>query len=403
MKKFIKFIAVLAVLAGVGYYFYDKNFNVPQGDQFITSKAVRGELVKSIESNGEIYATELIDVGAQVGGQIKKLYVKLGDVVKAGDMIAEIDSATQQNNVDTKKAQLGIYEAKLNSAKVALEISKTKFKREQELFAKNATSKEEFENAKNTLAANEASLKEIEAQIVQAKISLNTAQIDLGYTKIIAPKGGVVVSVQVEEGQTVNSNQITPTIVNIADLSKVQLKMEIAEGDITKIKVGSKVEYSILSEPNRKFYARISSIDPGLTTLSNGKYKTTSSSGTTASSSSSSAIYYYAKAVVDNPDGTLRIGMTTQNTIILDSAKDAVIVPSIAIKKEDGKSIVYVLKRGENGLETAERREVQTGLIDSLKTQILSGVEEGEEVVTKRNSAAEINAMLEKEKRRMKL
>ena len=403
MKNFIKFIAVLAVLAGVGYYFYNKNFNVPQADQFITSKAVRGELVKSIESNGEIYATELIDVGAQVGGQIKKLYVKLGDVVKAGDMIAEIDSATQQNNVDTKKAQLGIYEAKLNSAKVALEISKTKFKREQELFAKNATSKEEFENAKNTLAANEASLKEIEAQIVQAKISLNTAQIDLGYTKIIAPKGGVVVSVQVEEGQTVNSNQTTPTIVNIADLSKVQLKMEIAEGDITKIKVGSKVEYSILSEPNRKFYARISSIDPGLTTLSNGKYTTTTSSGSTASSSSSSAIYYYAKAVVDNPDGTLRIGMTTQNTIILDSAKDAVIVPSIAIKKEDGKSIVYVLKRGENGLETAERREVQTGLIDSLKTQILSGVEEGEEVVTKRNSAAEINAMLEKEKRRMKL
>ena len=402
MKKLIKFIAVFAVLAGAGYYFYDKNFNVPQGDQFITSKAVRGELVKSIESNGEIYATELIDVGAQVGGQIKKLYVKLGDVVKAGDMIAEIDSATQQNNVDTKKAQLGIYEAKLNSAKVALEISKTKFKREQELFAKNATSKEEFENAKNTLAANEASLKEIEAQIAQAKISLNTAQIDLGYTKIIAPKGGVVVSVQVEEGQTVNSNQTTPTIVNIADLSKVQLKMEIAEGDITKIKVGSKVEYSILSEPNRKFYAQISSIDPGLTTLSNGKYKTTSSSGSTTSSSSSSAIYYYAKAVVDNPDGTLRIGMTTQNTVILDSAKDAVIVPSIAVKNEEGKSVVYVLKRDENGLETAERREVQTGLIDSLKTQILSGVEEGEDVVTKRNSAAEISEMLEKEKRKMK-
>ena len=401
MKKLIKFIAVFAVLAGVGYYFYDKNFNIPQVDQFITSKAVRGELVKSIESNGEIYATELIDVGAQVGGQIKKLYVKLGDVVKAGDMIAEIDSATQQNNVDTKKAQLGIYEAKLNSAKVALEISKTKFKREQELFAKNATSKEEFENAKNTLAANEASLKEIEAQVAQAKISLNTAQIDLGYTKITAPKDGVVVSVQVEEGQTVNSNQTTPTIVNIADLSKVQLKMEIAEGDITKIKVGSKVEYSILSEPNRKFHAHISSIDPGLTTLSNGKYKTTSSSGSTTSSSSSSAIYYYAKAVVDNPDGTLRIGMTTQNTIILDSVKNAVIVPSIAIKKEDGKSVVYVLKKCKDGLDTAERREVQTGLIDSLKTQILSGVEEGEEVVTKRNSAAEISKMLEKEKRKM--
>ena len=93
--------------------------------------------------------------------------------------------------------------------------------------------------------------------------------------------------------------------------------------------------------------------------------------------------------------------MTTQNTVILDSVKDAVIVPSIAIKKEDGKSVVYVLKKGKDGLDTAERREVQTGLIDSLKTQILSGVEEGEEVVTKRNSAAEISEMLEKEKRKM--
>ena len=148
MKKFIKFVLFLALVAGGGYYFYDKNFNVPQVDQFITSKAVRGELIKSIESNGEIYATELIDVGAQVSGQIKKLYVKLGDVVKAGDMIAEIDGSTQQNNVDTKKAQLGIYEAKLNSARVALEIARNKFDREKELYAKNATSKEDFENAK---------------------------------------------------------------------------------------------------------------------------------------------------------------------------------------------------------------------------------------------------------------
>ncbi len=390
MKKFIKFILFLALVAGGGYYFYDKNFNVPQVDQFITSKAVRGELIKSIESNGEIYATELIDVGAQVSGQIKKLYVKLGDVVKAGDMIAEIDGSTQQNNVDTKKAQLGIYEAKLNSARVALEIARNKFDREKELYAKNATSKEDFENAKNTLAINEASLKEIQAQIIQAKISLSTAQIDLGYTKIVAPKDGVIVSVRVEEGQTVNSNQTAPTIVNIADLSKVQLKMEIAEGDITKIKVGSVVEYSILSEPDRKFKTVISSVDPGLTTLSNGNYSTTANSSSGSSSSSSSAIYYYAKAIVDNSEGILRIGMTTQNTIHLESVKDAVIVPSMAIKKENGKHVVYVLKSDKS----AQRREVQIGLVDSLRTQIKSGVEEGEDVVTSKSTAAELSDMV---------
>ncbi|WP_172199542.1 efflux RND transporter periplasmic adaptor subunit [Campylobacter sp. RM16188] len=388
MKNFIKFVVIAAVIAACGYFVYEKYFKEEKKDEFITSVAVRGDLTKSIDSNGEIYANELIDVGAQVSGQIKKLYVKLGDRVKAGDMIAEIDSATQQNNVDTKKAQLGIYEAKLNSAKVALEIAESKFKREKELFSKNATSKEEFENAKNSLAVTKANIKEIEAQITQTKISLNTAQIDLGYTKIVAPKEGTIVSVQVEEGQTVNSNQTTPTIVNIADLTKLKLKMEIAEGDITKIKVGSKVEYSILSEPNKKFQTQISSIDPGLTTLSNGKYSQTSTSAN--SSSSSSAIYYYANAVIDNKDEILRIGMTTQNIITLANVKDTIIIPSIAIKKEGGKNYVSVLK-GDNSVE---KREVVVGLTDNLKSQIINGVSEGEKVVTSRGSAAEINDML---------
>ncbi|WP_169942795.1 efflux RND transporter periplasmic adaptor subunit [Campylobacter sp. RM15925] len=388
MKNFIKFVVIAAIIVACGYFVYEKYFKEEKKDEFITSVAVRGDLTKSIDSNGEIYANELIDVGAQVSGQIKKLYVKLGDRVKAGDMIAEIDSATQQNNVDTKKAQLGIYEAKLNSAKVALEIAESKFKREKELFSKNATSKEEFENAKNSLAVTKANIKEIEAQITQTKISLNTAQIDLGYTKIVAPKEGTIVSVQVEEGQTVNSNQTTPTIVNIADLTKLKLKMEIAEGDITKIKVGSKVEYSILSEPNKKFQTQISSIDPGLTTLSNGKYSQTSTSAN--SSSSSLAIYYYANAVIDNKDEILRIGMTTQNIITLASVKDAIIIPSIAIKKEGGKNYVSVLK-GDNSVE---KREVVVGLTDNLKSQIINGVSEGEKVVTSRGSAAEINDML---------
>lgn len=396
MKKIIKFIIFLAILSACFYFAYEKYFKEEKKDEFITSVAVRGDLSKSIDSNGEIYANELIDVGAQVSGQIKKLYVKLGDKVKAGDMIAEIDSATQQNNVDTKRAQLGIYEAKLNSAKVALEIAESKFNREKELFGKNATSKEEFESAKNSLAVTKANVKEIEAQIAQTKISLNTAQIDLGYTKIVAPKEGTIVSVQVEEGQTVNSNQATPTIVNIADLTKLKLKMEIAEGDITKIKVGSKVEYLILSEPNKKFYTQISSIDPGLTTLSDGKYSQKST--VSSSTSSSSAIYYYANAVVENKDEILRIGMTTQNTIMLESVKEAIIIPTVAIKKEGGKQYVNVLK---DNLQV-EKREVAVGLTDGLKSQIISGVSEGEKVITSRSSAAELDKMIELEDRRMR-
>ena len=394
MKK-TKILIILLILGVCGYFVYDKFFKVKEEEvEFITKKAKKGSFSKKVDATGEIFATELIDVGAQVSGQIKKLYVKLGDQVKKGDMIASIDSSTQQNSIDNKEAQLAIYKAQLESAKVALNIAKTQFDREKALFAKNATSKQEFESAKNTYSANSAKIKELEAQIKQTNIELSTAKINLGYTKITAPRDGTVVSVQVEEGQTVNANQTTPTIVNIADLSHVKMKMQIAEGDITKIKVGTPVEYSILSEPTKKFQTTVSSIDPGLTTLSDGSYGSSSSSKSSysSSSSSSSAVYYYAQSIVDNKDGILRIGMTTQNELLIANVKDAIIVPSIGIKKDENGTFVYVLKDGK-----AVKTAVKTGIKDNLDTQIISGINEGDEIITSQGSSSEIAKMIAKE------
>ncbi|WP_107930519.1 efflux RND transporter periplasmic adaptor subunit [Campylobacter concisus] len=394
MKK-TKILIILLILGVGGYFVYDKFFNIKDEKvEFITKKAKKGSFSKKVDATGEIFATELIDVGAQVSGQIKKLYVKLGDQVKKGDMIASIDSSTQQNSIDNKEAQLAIYKAQLESAKVALNIAKTQFDRENALFSKNATSKQEFESAKNTYSANSAKIKELEAQIKQTNIELSTAKINLGYTKITAPRDGTVVSVQVEEGQTVNANQTTPTIVNIADLSHVKMKMQIAEGDITKIKVGTPVEYSILSEPTKKFQTTVSSIDPGLTTLSDGSYGSSSSSKSSysSSSSSSSAVYYYAQSIVDNKDRILRIGMTTQNELLIANVEDAIIVPSIGIKKDENGTFVYVLKDGKP-VKTA----VKTGIKDNLDTQIISGINEGDEIITSQGSSSEIAKMIAKE------
>ena len=394
MKK-SKILIILLILGVGGYFIYDKFFKIKDEKvEFITKKAKKGSFSKKVDATGEIFATELIDVGAQVSGQIKKLYVKLGDQVKKGDMIASIDSSTQQNSIDNKEAQLAIYKAQLESAKVALNIAKTQFDRENALFSKNATSKQEFESAKNTYSANSAKIKELEAQIKQTNIELSTAKINLGYTKITAPRDGTVVSVQVEEGQTVNANQTTPTIVNIADLSHVKMKMQIAEGDITKIKVGTPVEYSILSEPTKKFQTTVSSIDPGLTTLSDGSYGSSSSSKSSysSSSSSSSAVYYYAQSIVDNKDGILRIGMTTQNELLIANVEDAIIVPSIGIKKDENGTFVYVLKDGKP-VKTA----VKTGIKDNLDTQIISGINEGDEIITSQGSSSEIAKMIAKE------
>ncbi|WP_462105584.1 efflux RND transporter periplasmic adaptor subunit [Campylobacter concisus] len=394
MKK-TKILIILLILGVGGYFIYDNFFKVKDEKvEFITKKAKKGSFSKKVDATGEIFATELIDVGAQVSGQIKKLYVKLGDQVKKGDMIASIDSSTQQNSIDNKEAQLAIYKAQLESAKVALNIAKTQFDRENALFSKNATSKQEFESAKNTYSANSAKIKELEAQIKQTNIELSTAKINLGYTKITAPRDGTVVSVQVEEGQTVNANQTTPTIVNIADLSHVKMKMQIAEGDITKIKVGTPVEYSILSEPTKKFQTTVSSIDPGLTTLSDGSYGSSSSSKSSysSSSSSSSAVYYYAQSIVDNKDGILRIGMTTQNELLIANVEGAIIVPSIGIKKDENGTFVYLLKDGK-----AVKTAVKTGIKDNLDTQIISGINEGDEIITSQGSSSEIAKMIAKE------
>lgn len=382
--KITLFLALAIALLIWGYFGF---FKQDEEIIYITQKAEFGDITKRVEAVGEIYATELVAVGAQVGGEIKKLYVKLGDVVKKGDMIAEIDSRSQQNTVDNRKAQLDIYEASLDSANIALQSANAELKRQQGLKRSGATSTKEFQNAKQNAAAAKARVAELKAQIKQAKIALSTALIDLGYTKITAPMDGTIVSVRIEQGQTINSVQSAPTLVNIADLSEVKMKIQISEGDITKIRPGAKVRYTILSEPSRSFEAKIDSIDPGLTTLSDGSY---SSSGT----GSSSAVYYYAQCLIKNEDKLLRIGMSTQNSIDIASASNAIIVPTLAIKTQKGKKFIQVLKDGK-----PQKREITTGISDSLSTQVLSGVSQGEEVITASGTKSEIDSMVASAKR----
>lgn len=363
-------------------------------DKYITTVVKRGDIVQSVDAVGEVFASNLVDVGAQVSGQIKELYVKVGDKVKAGDKIAQIDSIKQQNTLDQQLAALEILEAKLNSAKISVDIALKQYKREQNLAKQNATSQESLENAKDTYSLKLASLKEIEAQIKQTGIEINTARTNLGYTDIRAPFDGVVVSVPVEVGQTINANQTTPTLVNIADLSKMEIRLQVSEGDIPNIKVGNKVEYSILSNNTKKFTAYISSIDPGLTTLSDGKYSTSNSNS--SSTSSSSAVYYYAKVNVDNSDEILRIGMTTENKIIIAENKDVLYLPTMAIKSgKDGK-FVYI----KNG-DKIEQRAITTGITNGINTQILSGLSENEEVIYFHLNSASMQNMMNGSKRPM--
>ena len=377
MKKVTKWgiglLAVAALAAGMWWWLKPKN-----EINYLTEPVVRTSIAQTVSATGEISAAQLVDVGAQASGQIKKLHVTLGQQVKKGDLIAEIDSTSQLNNLNTNKAKLDTYQAQLVSAEIALRSADKKYQREQALWKEDATSREALEDGQDAFAAAKASVAELKSSIRQTQIAINSAEADLGYTRITAPMDGTVVAIPVEEGQTVNANQTTPTIVQVADLSTMLNKMQIAEGDVNKVKAGMKLTFTTLSQPDNVREATLESIDPGLTTMSQGSY-------TTSTDTTDSAIYYYARSLVPNEDNVLHIGMTTENTIIINQAEKVLAVPKLAVKQRGGKQYVRVL--GENN--QPQEKEITTGLSDNMNTEVKSGLGEGENVIISEAAAGE--------------
>lgn len=373
-KKLLVYVILAATAAGLYFKYFKKEDTIT----YITQPVRRQNVEKVVNATGEVKAVDLVTVGAQVSGKIEKLYVLIGQTVKMGDMIAEIDSTTQQNDVDIAKAKMSSYQAQLKAAKTSLKIARKQYQRMQNLKKQNAASTEDLENAEDSYEAAMSKVAEIEASLKETEISLSTAETNLGYTKITAPLDGTIVSVPVKVGQTINAAMDTPTIVQIADLRQMEIYIEISEGDIGNIKPGVKVTYSVLADMNKVYETTLKSIDPALTLLTDDQY--------TEVVDSSEAIYFYGRLVVPNADGKLRIGMTTQNVIYVESAEDVLTVPAMALKGDvDGK---YVEVRTAEGVE---RRPVITGVSDDLNVEIKKGVSEGEEVVIAKMSSAEIS------------
>ena len=374
MKKRFFILLGLLVAAGAAYYFFSSNSK--QETTYLTESVTRGNVEKTVVASGSVESVNEVDVGAQASGKITKLYVKLGQEIKKGEMIADIDSTTQINTLNTKKAALVSYQAQLKAKKTAYDVALSSYNRLSKLYTQKATSLDSVNAAKSTLDNAKAEMEAIEANIKQAEIEVNTAETNVGYTKITAPMDGTVISVPVSEGQTVNANQTTPTIVTIADLSKMKIKPEISEGDITKVKAGQEVSFTILSDSQTVYHSVIDSVDPANTTITDSS-STSSSTNSSSSSSTTSAIYYYANVLIDNPDRTLRIGMTTENNIKIANAKDVLLISNMAIQKRDGKSVVNIL----NDKNQPEQREVETGVQNDFHTEIKSGLNEGEKVI----------------------
>ncbi|OOF40458.1 efflux transporter periplasmic adaptor subunit [Rodentibacter rarus] len=379
MKKIFVILGLL-IIGGIAYAFLAGNSH--QQSTYLTENVTRGNIEKTVVASGSISSINEVDVGAQVSGKITKLYVTLGQEVKKGDLIADIDSTTQINNLNTKKAALASYQAQLKAKETALTVAQSAYSRYSKLYGQKATSLDELNNAKNTFDAAKSEVDALKESIKQAEIEVNTAETNVGYTQITSPIDGTIISTPISEGQTVNSAQTTPTIVTVADLTKMRVKPEISEGDITKVKAGQAVSFTILSAPNTHYKAVISSVDPATTTKSDN---TSSSSSSSSTSSSTTAVYYYANLIVDNPDRTLRIGMTTENNIKIADAQNVLLVSNMAIQKREGKTFVNILNENHQ----PEMREVEIGVQNDFQTEIKSGLAEGEKVIVSQVAVGE--------------
>ncbi|MDY4011987.1 MAG: efflux RND transporter periplasmic adaptor subunit [Fusobacterium gastrosuis] len=376
IKKYLKLIIVasLVILGSACYTIFKK----PKDEvKYLTETVKKGNISQTITASGTVRSSNRVEVGAQVSGKITSINVSLGQEVKKGDLIATIDSLTQNNNLEEAKSKLKSYEAQRKSAKVKLQVAQSKFNRMSNLYREKSISQDDYESSKEELEIAKASVAEYDELIAQASISVKTAETNLSYTTITSPIDGVIISIPVSVGQTVNSNQSAPTIVQVADINKMLIKAEVAEGDITKVKNGMEVEISSLANPELKYKSTVQSVDLATSTLTDDEYS--------ESVSNSSAVYYYANIILDNTDNNLRIGMTTTNTITIKAENNILLVPTVAVQKVDNKNIVKVLKE-KNQVET---REVIVGISDGLSTEIKDGLKEGEEIIVTQLSGTE--------------
>ncbi|MBB3196999.1 efflux RND transporter periplasmic adaptor subunit [Roseateles terrae] len=369
-----RLVLLLVVLVVLGFIVKAVWFSPPPPPQVTTAVVERGDLEESVLATGTINAYKLVSVGARATGEVKRLHVALGDQVKEGQLIAEIDALTQQNALRDAQASLRSAEALLASRRATLAQAELTLKRQRALNEADAGARADLETAEATLGTARADVESQQALVAQAKVNVDTAQVNLGYARVVAPMDGTVVAIVTEQGQTVNATQSAPTIIKLARLDTMTIKAKISEADVPRVRPGMPVYFSLLGDPDRRIEAKLRAIEPGDTTLAD----TTSS--TSSSTSTTSAIYYNGIFDVPNPSGQLRINMTAQTTIVLDQAKGVLLVPSAALGKKDAQGRYTVRVQQPDG--RIEPRTMRIGLNSRVRAQVLEGLKEGERVVT---------------------
>lgn len=367
----------LAVVAGAAWAVKAVWFAPPPPAPVAWAAVQRGDLELSVLATGTLNAARLVSVGARMGGEVKRLAVALGDQVKQGQLIAEIDALTQRQELRDAEAALRGAEALSVARQAVVAQAEQNARRQRELAAADAGVRAEQEAAEAALATAQAEAAAQQALVAQARVRVDTARLNLGYARVLAPMDGTVVAIVTEQGQTVNAALSTPTIVKLAQLDRMTIKARISEADMPRVRAGMPASVSLLGNPDHRIAATVRALEPGDTTLADAATAAASPAGPGATQ----AIYYNGILDVPNRDGALRINMTAQTSIVVASAKSALSIPADALGAIDAQGQRHTVRViGPDG--RIQERLVRIGLNNRVRVQVLEGLAVGERVVT---------------------
>jgi macrolide-specific efflux system membrane fusion protein len=375
-NKVIAFLVVVSLVAG-GCFWYAAA-QKPQRDSLRPIAVTRGTIEEVVTAQGKLEAKQYVDVGTQVSGQVKKIHVDIGDTVTKGELLAEIDPRVYQAQVEANEARINSLKAQLNQQKAELTLAEQNLKRNQNLIAINAVSQQALQESESQAAVAKAQVESIAAQIQETESNLRGNRTNLGFTKIYAPMAGTVTTMPAREGQTLNANQTTPTVLQVANLDIMTVRANVAEADVSRLKEGMAVYFTTLGNTERRWQGKVRQILPSPQIVND-------------------VVLYDVLIDVKNEGRQLMTGMTTQVFFIFGKAENATIIPAEAltrpVPKEDSElgKAYRVAVMTETG---REQRVIHVGLQTRTQAEVKGGLKAGDRILVNRpagSAAAQAN------------
>ena len=365
--KLIGFLAAGALIAG-GWYWYAAAARKPGQDALQPVAITRGTIEEVVTAQGKLEAKQYVDVGTQVSGQLKKIYVQIGDTVTKGQLVAEIDPRVYEAQVEASEAHINSLMAQLNQQKAQAVLAEQTLKRNQSLITADAVSKQALQESESQAAAAKAQVDSIAAQIQETESNLKGIRTNLGFTKIYAPMSGTITTMPAREGQTLNANQTAPTVLQVANLDVMTVRAQVAEADVTRLKEGMPAYFTTLGNTEQRWRGTVRQIQPAPEIVND-------------------VVLYDVLIDVKNEGRQLMTGMTTQVFFIFGRAENATIIPAEALTRraanqdnDAGKAyrVTVVANSGQ------EQRVIHVGLQTRAQAQVTDGLTVGERVLVNR-------------------